>query len=93
MMTGFPDHPINDLPASLPSMNGQRNTPFIIGMAGSDDGDGESFLAVFCHKSFFAGYFVSGVLPIRVGKGCTFSDPVMGKRLLVSRCRTYKDEL
>ena len=58
---------LNDLPESIFSVYSQRDMALVIGVAGTDDGYGETFLAVLIHQERFTRNFIPGILPIGIG--------------------------
>ena len=75
------------------SVDADGDASFAVGVAGADDRYGEAFFAVFFHQVFFAGDFVAGVLPVRVGEGRAFGVAVVGGGLVVGRCGADEDVL
>ena len=57
-------HSFYDLIESVFAVDSKGNIALIVGVAGSDNRYRKSFLAVFFHKEFLAGYFVAGVFPV-----------------------------
>lgn len=65
----------------------------VVGMAGTDDCNGETVCAIGCHQHFFRFYLVTGILPIGIDQRGAFGYAVIGQWLLVGRGTADKDIL
>ena len=78
-------HPAQDLPGALVTVDADRDGTVAIGVARPDDGHRETLLPVFIHQEILTGDLVAGILPERIGQRRSFIDERTHHRLLVSR--------
>lgn len=76
----------------VPATNGYGDNG-LVGKGGADDGDGKAVVPVGLIAKFFAGDFVSGIIPVGVSEGGGLGDKRVSGRLLVNTCGTDKDVL
>ena len=86
-------HPAHDLPRALVALDGEGQAALVVGMARADDGDREAVFPVHAHEVLFAGNFIAGVCPVRIGQRRALGDQIVRKRFLVCRGRGDEHEL
>ena len=74
-------------------MYSQRNASFVIGMAGADQGYGESVCFVAFEQILFNLNLLSRILPIRICKRRSLCDHIILNGFMIGRCRRDKEKL
>ena len=86
-------HALQHLPGTFQSMDADGHATLTIGVAGADDGNGETVVAPLAHEQFLAGNLVARVLPMGIGQRGSLGDDVIGGRFVIGRSRRYIDVL
>ena len=87
------EHALRDLPATILTVNTQRDMTFIVGMTRAHNRNRKAFFAVLAHQEFLPRNLVAGVFPVRVRERRALGNAVVRKRLLVGARGTDVHEL